>query len=128
MNSVNSMNYFQRRKILKAISASDLIPVRVHGHEIVDGKVVILVPKFQSNWLHYFFPGVIKLFYKIKLDEIGSLTWENITGDTTVTEITTAVQNQLGEKARSFDEAESRVSKFIAILYDWKYVTFRQIM
>jgi hypothetical protein len=122
------MNYFQRRKILKATSASDLVPIRVHGHDVVDGKVVILAPKFKSKWVHNLYPRTKQLFYKIKLDELGSLTWENISGDKTVAEITVAVEQQLGEKARSFDEAESRVSKFMSLLYDWRYITFKQIM
>ncbi len=122
------MNYFQRRKILKSTSASDLIPIRVHGHDVVDGKVVILVPKFTSAWMHNLFPGTRLLFYKIKLDEPGSATWENISGDKTVAEITTLVQQQLDEKAVSFDEAEGRVEKFMSMLYDWRYITFRQIL
>jgi hypothetical protein len=120
------MNYFQRRKILKATSAGDLIPVRVHGHDVVDGKVVIMVPKFRSRWMHNLFPRTSQLFYRIKLDELGSVTWENITGAKTVTEITTTVQQQLAEKAQTFDEADSRVSKFMSLLYDWRYITFKQ--
>jgi len=121
------MNYFQRRKILKSTSASDLVPIRVHGHAVVDGKVVIMVPKFTSKWMHNLFPRTQMLFYRIKLDELGSLTWENISGDKTVAEITTLVQQQLDEKAVSFDEAEDRVEKFMSMLYDWRYITFRQI-
>lgn len=122
------MNYFERRKILKSISASDLIPVRVHGHDVVDGKVVILAPKFKSIWMHNLFPRTSQMFYRIKLDELGSLSWENISGDKTVAEITLAVKQQLGEKAVSFDEAEERVAKFMSLLYDWKYITFKQII
>jgi hypothetical protein len=122
------MNYFQRRRTLKSISASDLIPIRVHGHDIVNGKVVILAPKFNNQWIHNLFPRTKQLFYHIKLDELGSKTWENITGDKTVAEIATAVQIQMGEKGQSFDEAESRVNKFMTLLYDWRYITFRQII
>jgi hypothetical protein len=122
------MNYFQRRKILKSTSAHDLIPIRVHGHTTVEGKVVILVPKFKSKWIHKLFPRTQQLFYRIKLDELGSITWLTISGDITVAGITSSVQQQLGEKAQSFEEAESRVSKFMSLLYDWRYVTFRQIL
>ncbi len=122
------MNYFQRRKILKSTSAVDLIPIRVHGHNIVEGKVVILAPKFQSKWVNNLFPRTQQLFYKIKLDELGSVTWLNISGDKTVAEITTSVQYQLNEKNKVMDEAGSRITKFITLLYDWKYITFRQII
>jgi hypothetical protein len=121
------MNYFQRRKILKATSVADLIPIRVHGHDVVEGKVVILAPKFESRWVHNLFPRTAQLFYRIKLDELGSLTWENISGDKNVAEITSAVQQQLGDKANSMEEADSRVSKFMSLLYDWRYITFKQI-
>jgi hypothetical protein len=122
------MNYFQRRKILKSTSAFDLIPVRVHGHDIVDGKVIILAPKFESKWVHNLFPRTQQLFYRIKLDELGSITWLTISGDKTVAEITSSVLDELGEKAKTFDEAESRISKFMSMLYDWKYITFRQLI
>lgn len=122
------MNYFQRRKILKATSAGDLIPVRVHGHDVVDGKVVILAPKFNSHWMHNLFPRTSKLFYRIKLDELGSVTWENISGDKTVTEISSAVQHLLAEKSQPLVEADSRISKFMSLLYDWRYITFRQLL
>ena len=121
------MNYFRRRKILKSISAVDLIPVRVHGHDVVDGKVVILVPKFKSRWVHNLFPRTMQLFYRIRLDELGSITWENISGDKTVYEISNNVQNQLSEKEKSIEEAEERIAKFMTLLYDWRYITFRQI-
>jgi hypothetical protein len=121
------MNYFQRRKILKSISTTDLIPIRVHGHEIVDEKVVILAPKFKSKWMHILFPRTTQLFYRIKLDVLGSVTWESISGDRTVAEISICVQKILNNKSQSFDEADSRVAKFMTLLYDWKYITFRQI-
>jgi hypothetical protein len=113
---------------LKATSAEDLIPVRVHGHEVLDGKVVIMAPKFKSRWMHNLFPRTSMLFYRIRLDELGSVTWENISGDKTVAEITTTVQQMLAEKLQSFDEADSRVSKFMSLLYDWRYITFRQLL
>ena len=122
------MNYFQRRKILKLTSANNLVPIRVHGHDLIDGKVVILVPKFQSKWVHNLYPRTEKLFYKIRLDELGSLTWLNISGENNVAGITLAVQQQLGSKAQEFEEAESRVQKFMAVLYDWRYITFRQLL
>ncbi len=121
------MNYLQRRKILKSTSASDLIPIRVHGHAVVDGKVVIMVPKFTSKWIHNLFPRTQMLFFRIKLDELGSLIWENITGDKTIAEITVLFQQQLSEKSVPFDEAGGRVEKFMSTLYDWRYITFRQI-
>jgi hypothetical protein len=122
------MNYFQRRRILKSVSAMDLIPIRIHGHDVVEGKVVILAPKFKSPIVHALFPRTAQLFYRIKLDELGSLTWGNISGDKTVGEITLSVQEQLGDKAQSFEEAEIRVSKFMSMLYDWRYITFGQIL
>ncbi len=121
------MDYFQRRKILKSTSANDLIPVRVHGHDVEDGKVVILVPKFTGKWMHNLFPRTQQLFYRIKLDQPGSLTWNHITGDNTVGEIIAAIQEEQHSKGESMDEADNRISKFISVLYDWKYITFRQI-
>jgi hypothetical protein len=122
------MNYFQRRKILKATSAADLIPERVCGFDVVDGRVVIMAPKFKSRWMHNLFPRTSQLFYRIRLDELGSVTWENISGDKTVAEITTAVVAQMAGKSIILDEADRRVSKFMSLLYDWRYITFRQLL
>jgi hypothetical protein len=100
----------------------------VHGHDLIDGKVVILVPKFQSKWVHNLYPRTEKLFYKIRLDELGSITWLNISGENNVAGITLAVQQQLGSKAQEFEEAEIRIQKFMTLLYDWRYITFRQLL
>ena len=62
------MNFFTRRKILKSTNPKDLIPVRVYGHDEFEGKVIILVPKFESRWIHVLFPNTEKLFFRIKLE------------------------------------------------------------
>lgn len=122
------MNFIQRRKILRSTSVDDLVPVRVHGHTLVDGRVVILSPKFKSKWMHNLFPSTAAMFYRIKLDELGSISWECISGEKTVNEISLEVQNVMKERGIDTADAEKRVSKFMSLLYDWRYITFRQIL
>ena len=122
------MNFFQRRKILKSTSAEDLIPIRTRGHEVVDGKVVILTPKFESPRMHKLFPLTEQQFYRTKLDDLGSLTWENISGDKSVSEITDTVQKKLNGSRQVMEDAGGRIAKFISLLYEHRHVTFRQIL
>jgi hypothetical protein len=120
------MNFFQRRKILKGNNPGDLVPVRAYGHDEVEGKVTILVPKFESRWIHVLFPRTEKLFYRIKLDELGTMVWKNISGEKNISGISRFIIKELAEKTQPYDEMEDRILKFISMLYDRRYITFRQ--
>ena len=80
------MNFFERRKILRSISAQDLIPLQIRGYEIEEGKVVVLIPKFAYKIYHLFSPRLEKLFFRIKLDDLGSVCWAAIDGVRSVAE------------------------------------------
>ncbi|MCB8998463.1 MAG: hypothetical protein H6540_00140 [Bacteroidales bacterium] len=122
------MNFFQRRKILRSTSVDDLVPVRVHGHTLVDGRVVILSPKFKTNGCI-----IYSLLQRPCLQDKTrrtrrSISWECISGEKTVNEISLEVQNVMKERGIDTADAEKRVSKFMSLLYDWSHITFRQIL
>jgi len=122
------MNYFQRRKILKQINAMDLIPVRYRGHEMNENRVVVLVPKFENKIYRLLMPRTQKLFFRIKLDELGSLTWEMIDGKRSVQEIAGTIRKDERFKETDLDELEDRLSKYMTMLYERRFISFRQLM
>ena len=122
------MNFYQRRKILRNISAPDLIPLRLRGHEINEGKVVILLPKFESKIYHAFSPRLQKLFFRIKLDDLGSDAWEAIDGVRNVDEISEFIKEKSTYGSPNLEELDDRLSKYITMLYERRFISFRQIM
>ncbi|MCF8331435.1 MAG: PqqD family protein [Bacteroidales bacterium] len=120
------MNIFQRRKILKNINALDLIPVRRHEHDITDeNKVVLVVPKFEKNWMRKFFIAPARNDnFKIFLDHTGSKVWLKINGVKTSKDIADELLKEYPDMEESYD----RVLSFISMLYEQRYITFQQLL
>lgn len=123
------LNFFQRRKILRNTDPLDLHPVRIHEHEFTkEGKVCLIVPKFQKRWMRDFFiSGRRKKHFTIYLDEVGSATWLEIDGESNVQQICDRLKEKLGEKVEPFNELEGRVTKYLSQLYQQRYITFREL-
>ena len=123
-----TLNFLQRRKILKATNSLDLIPVRVSSFETSEsGLVTLLIPKFKNEkFANWFIPKSRSLVYKVSLDEIGSALWLESDGLKTVYDIS----NILGEKfkERINPEPEKRIGKFMSSLYENRYITFKQLI
>ena len=122
------MNFLKRRRILKSTNTSDLIPVRVYGHDEVEGKVIILVPKFESRLIQILFPRTQLLFFRIKLDDLGSMVWKNINDGRNISAISKVVSDELAEKGQGAEEIDERISKFLSLLYDRRLISFRQLL
>jgi hypothetical protein len=121
------MHIFKRRKLLKNINSMDLIPVRRHEHQTDDsGKVKLVVPKFEKAWMRRFFiSGHRKDHFTISLDEMGSEIWLEIDGKATVKELCDRIRQK---HENPLDELEERTVKFISVLYEQRYITFRQLL
>ena len=119
------MNIFQRRKILKNENALDLVPVRRRKHELDEEDMVkLVVPKFGKQWMQRFFIAPAgKKTVNIQLDEMGSAVWLRIDGEKTVEEIA----GELVSNYPDTEEAQDRVLSFISMLYEQRYITFRQL-
>ncbi|MFO8086389.1 MAG: PqqD family protein [Bacteroidales bacterium] len=119
------MNIFHRRKILRNTNALDLIPIRNHDHELNDdGKVVLVVPKFEKKWMRKFFIAPArKDHFNVNLDELGSNVWLMIDGNTTTKELA----NALVKRSPDIEGPQDRVLSFISMLYEQRYVTFKQL-
>lgn len=124
------MNLFQRRKILRKANYLDLTPVRISDHEIrEDGKVNILLPRFKNKIaLRMFKPPKKSNYIPIKLDEIGSAIWLLIDGKLRVMEICEKIKTLYPDKMQLLEENEKRVTQFLSLLYQQRYISFKEIM
>ena len=124
-----SLNFFERRKVLKGIKSLDLTPVRQMEFETKDdGKVDILMPRFRNVMLKRALHSKRKEeFIRIHLDNMGSVIWTLIDGNSNVHELCTRLQATHPEKLNPPEETEDRVVKFLALLYQERYLTFLEI-
>src|SRR5512133_3423501 len=119
------MNFFERRRFLKKVNSLDLTPLRLLDHTAGEGaKVSLLLPRFQGTpWKIFLQSRVQRKFIPIKLDEFGSATWLLIDGRSTVATICQRLREQFPGVLRPGDDTEDRVTKFIFLLYDQRYIT-----
>ena len=122
------VGFFKRRKILKRISAQDLVPVHLLEHESGEDRVYLLLPRFKSSWLSRAMkPLNRKPYIRIKLDRFGSATWLLIDGIRTVNEITNTLISTPPGQLDSEADLFPRVNQFMTMLYQQRFITFRQI-
>jgi hypothetical protein len=121
------MNIFRRFRLLRHANYLEMTPIRVHDHTFSDdGRVTLIVPKFKRAFLRkWLIPPRRSQDFHIHLDELGSATWLEIDGHSTVKEICDRLMAKYGEK---IEPVERRVTKFLTLLYDQRYITFREIM
>lgn len=120
------MNLIQRRKILKGANYLELTPVRSVQHEIdLNKQVTILIPKVTNKFAKKYFEPMLKSpNIKMKLDELGSISWLAIDGKKKVGLIADELRKELGDKIHP---AEERLTKFLTILYEQRLITFEEI-
>ncbi len=123
------MNFFRRRKLLKRVNYLDLTPLRLHDHEVrADGLVTILLTRFKNIYLKRMFQPRRKSDYiRIRLDATGSSIWLMIDGEKNVRTICDKMKTDHPDKMQPAEETESRVTKFLSLLYHQRYITFREI-
>jgi hypothetical protein len=124
-----TLNFFQRRKILKKANYLDLTPLRKMEFEsLANGKVDILMPRFSHTlWKRALQPHWKQEIIRIHLDEIGSAIWLEINGTATVNELCNKLQTAHPEKLQPPDETEKRITQFLSLLYQQRYITFNEI-
>ncbi|MCX6247993.1 MAG: PqqD family protein [Bacteroidetes bacterium] len=124
------MNFFQRRKILKKANYLDLTPVRQMEYEKRDdGRVDILMPRFKHPVLKKTLqPRWKQEYIQIHLDELGSAIWLSIDGTLRVGNLCAHLQETRPDKLQPPDETVKRVTEFLSMLYQQRYITFREIL
>ena len=123
------MNFLQRRRILKKANFLDLTPIRALGHELRDdGGITLLMPRFKSRVNAALFqPNSKGRYIFIKLDRFGGHTWMLIDGNAHVAQICSQLKEQFPEELQPVEETEIRVTNFLSLLYQERYITFREI-
>ena len=122
------MNFFQRRRFLKKANLLDLTPKRMHEHETDEnGKVVLMVKKFRNERIARFMLGNRPAHFHIRLDDLGSAVWKEIDGENTVAGILERLKLAWTDAPGKINELEERLSKYLSLLYDNRYIYFREM-
>ena len=123
------VSFFRRRKILKQANSLDLHPVKLIDSETRDENTLnLLLPRFRNKTaLKLFRPHWKPEFIRIKLDEFGSAVWAMIDGERSASDICMQLKETFPEKLNPIEETEERVSKFLFILYQQRFISFREI-
>ena len=123
------MNFFERRRFLKKANLLDLTPMRLHEYEVEEetGKVVILVKKFKNVRFAHFALGRHSPVIRIKLDEIGSEVWKTIDGVSNVAALLDHLNTRWSDIPEKTSGLEKRLAGFLSIMYDNRYISFREI-
>jgi hypothetical protein len=94
-----------------------------------DGKVDILLPRFKHPVLKRALqPHWKQEYIRIHLDEMGSAIWLRVDGTLNVSELCSHLQTAHPEKLHPPQETEKRVTDFLSMLYQQRYITFREII
>jgi len=127
---MKEVSFFQRRKILKQANSLDLHPIQLLESEKRDENTVnILLPRFKNKTaLKLFRPHWKPEFIRIKLDEFGSSVWSMIDGARSASEICSHLKEKFPEKLNPIEETEERVSKFLSMLFQQRFISFREIL
>jgi hypothetical protein len=119
------MNFFKRRRILKKLNYLEVTPIKKCDFTTnEEGVVTIIVPKFKNEKFNKWFLNHRKRYFRISLDELGSFVWQQIDGQCKVYDICNKATEILGEKIQPVDK---RVTKFLTMLYDSRYISFKEI-
>ena len=113
---------------MKKANLLDLIPVRLQEHEVEEtGKVVILIKKFKNVRFSRFALGRHSPVIRIRLDEIGSEVWKAIDGVSNVATLLNHLNTRWNDMAEKTNGLEKRLADFLSIMYDNRYISFREI-
>jgi hypothetical protein len=122
-------NFFSRRKILRRTNTLDLHPEKLLGSEPRDnGCLNLLLPRFKNKLSSKLLqPAWKDKFIRIKLDAFGSAVWNLMDGNANAGDICEKLTERFPEKLTGKDEIEERVGKFLSLLYQQRFITFREL-
>ena len=101
----------------------DIAPRRLAQWEQAGDRVVLIRPKPEPSGWRTPFEWVTFWMAprRLKLDEIGTFSWQRLDGKATVGEVASALRRQFGERA---EPCEERVGKFVRLLRREQLVDF----
>jgi hypothetical protein len=101
----------------------ELVPEKnIEWMKTEEDLICLLKPKLQLQILRkHILPHLKHPHYKINLDKIGSLFWENCDGKRSVEEIAQRMKNALGDEVEPLYE---RITLFLQNLEKNKFIRF----
>ncbi|HRY32935.1 MAG TPA: PqqD family protein [Bacteroidales bacterium] len=114
-----------KRKQSPEINYLTLTPYARVGHRMnQENMVELLIPRFSSPFLQkVLMRATNHKHIRIRLDLHGSETWKRIDGNSTVSDICSALSEQPG---LNMNFVEDRVTRFLTKLYTEKYIGFKE--
>ena len=105
----------------------NMVPLRnVKEFAESEGKIILLVPKFKNEKFgRWFIPRRKSTHFRIHLDDLGSMVWNEIDSNKSVDEICQSMKYQFAQKNKQVDQLEERVTQFLTKLYKNRFITFR---
>ena len=103
------------------------IPHRSFEYEIdqESGRVIVIRPKYISEFgRKIMIPLLKQKNFRIKLDELGSLVWQNCDGNNSVEKIIKILQDNFGESQARLTE---RAVQFILQLQKQKFIELNML-
>jgi len=110
----------------KAWNFLDMVPVRNVSEFTREGdRITLHVPKFRSPGLRrLLIPPRRSAYFRIHLDETGSMVWELIDGIRDTSEICNRINEQMPE-GKSKENLEQRVTEYLRQLYKHRFILFK---
>jgi hypothetical protein len=114
------------KRLLSSTEPSELIPVPLFPHEENnEGKIVLHIPKFKNQRLgRFFLSKKTHPYFPVDLDSYGSRVYRHLNGENTIEQILQLIQNDGKEP---IEQLETRSYNFIQQLFNFKYITFKQL-
>ncbi len=90
--------------------------------EDADGRAVLLRPRFGAARAGRWLQNWLRLSpYKIRLDEVGTLVWKSIDGQTPLAEVAERLRREFGAKV---EPAEKRLEQFVRQMTRGRLIEF----
>ena len=115
---------------MKKTNYLDLTPVTMMDHRMAEEtKADILVPRFRKGfWREVYRQSKKGEYIYIHLDATGTAIWLMIDGNLKVHDICKKMNEKFPGLFRQAGDAEKRVTQFLSLLYQQRYITFKEII
>jgi hypothetical protein len=105
----------EMEKRLREVNLLEIKPVRAAEAEERDGRAVVHRPKPTSRGLRRLLDSFLYVMSasRIRLDDLGTFSWERMDGTRTVREIAAELQAEFGGEVEEADERLARLVRWL---------------
>ncbi|MCX8009628.1 MAG: PqqD family protein [Ignavibacteria bacterium] len=111
---------------MEGVNYLDLTPFHNFNFEYDENNLVtVLVPRFTDKILsRILLPRLKSPYIKMKLDELGTETWNLIDGKRTVKQIADLLTSKFGDRVQPVYE---RLTTFLTQMYKQEFISFNEL-